>query len=504
MFCKECGSQLADDARFCPNCGKEVTGIVSVESTGSDPPKKKPVMIIAVGAILVCITAIGIFFTVGERTDKSTDNEIVVQNTNAIQELTETESFADNSKNIIVSESEIVVENDYGLYAASLINLINENALPDGRIMSYMSDAENYPIQFSIYDINSDGEEELIIKLPNPTCNISGQYIYRLNEEKTGLEDLCSLDVDTVYYDTGFFKVPAWYIQCLSKDFCPYDIKMWDAGEYLDAGRVEAWEKEYMPSDFSGNPFPDNIDSDGNGIVYFISEELGIDYNNPVDDSEYWSYEEEFFGNGIELIIPWADLTVENIEKTTNYTEQRINTENIVPIYTGDVYDSELQFEEESLETTSQIPYVPITVNIIGMDFEEYLNTTSRITERQDLSSYFAQFPLIKNTEGIIYYQDMTDWYSIIGVKDGYIVTYTDYIRDGTYNVDYVFSECGVSGTDPYVIYRDGETDFLIWRLDNAYIIMGGYIFNSGKIRLFTITVTQYLNSSWIENNVAM
>ena len=67
-------------------------------------------------------------------------------------------------------------------------------------------------------------------------------HIYR-NIENTGLEDLCSFNEDTVYYETGFVKEPFSYGESLSVNFNPFDIKMWDAGGFLDAGRVEAWEK---------------------------------------------------------------------------------------------------------------------------------------------------------------------------------------------------------------------------------------------------------------------
>lgn len=35
MFCKECGTQLLDDAQFCPNCGEKVTNVISIEGAGT-------------------------------------------------------------------------------------------------------------------------------------------------------------------------------------------------------------------------------------------------------------------------------------------------------------------------------------------------------------------------------------------------------------------------------------------------------------------------------------
>jgi len=488
MFCKECGTQLSDDAQFCPNCGKEVVSSTPAKNTASNPPpKKKTIIAIGAGVVVLLLVATGIFLVVGRRTDITAKNETIEEDTKTLQEPVETESTIEKDTE---SENETVINTDYAFYAASLIDLLNESVLPNERIVKYIDEPDNYPIQFSIYDINSDGEEELLIKIPGIIYDIENQFIYKLNADHTGIEDLCTLSVDATYYDTGFIKEPVWNEKSLSNDFRPYDIKLWDAGGFLDAGRVEAWEKLYMPNDFSGNPFPDNVDSDNNGIVYFISGELGIDYEHPVDDAEYKEYEKQFWGDETTLAVPWKNLTIENIEKITGYTEERIKTEGIVPIYTGEIYDSELQPEEESSEMQEKIPYVPITTNVIGKDFELYGGNPKEL--QRPYPGYFANaLPVIKNTDNVIYYMDM---YSVIGVEDGRIVTYTTYNKDGIYNVEQVLNELGICDTAPYIVDRDHEEDSLIWKLDDAYLIMNVVIFNPENIKLLSVTITQDIN----------
>lgn len=94
MFCNECGTQLSDNALFCPNCGKKMTNNdVSVNEAYLHPPqktvtvtpagvadisspKKKPIMAITIGGILIFAAAIGIFLIVGKQTkEKSSFSE---------------------------------------------------------------------------------------------------------------------------------------------------------------------------------------------------------------------------------------------------------------------------------------------------------------------------------------------------------------------------------------------------------------------------------------------
>lgn len=513
MFCKECGAQLATDAQFCPNCGKEVTTSMPVENMASSPPKKKSAMIIGVGGALVLIAAIGIFFAVRSRSDKNMAEEAIAQNNIATQESMETEALTDIPQSTVPEpEQNTITGKEYPFYAVSLITLINEQTLPNGEIVKYISDPESDPLQFAICDINNDGKEELLLHLPYDTCETSGHFIYTENIENTGLEDLCSFNEDTVYYETGFIKEPASYGESLSVNFNPFDIRMWDAGGFLDAGRVEAWEKAYMPNDFSGEAFPDSVDTDGNGTVYFISGELGIDYDNPVDDAEYREYINQFFGDGKEISVPWLELTMENVENTTGYTEERITAENIVPVYTGEIYDNTLsQFGADLPEEYEQIPYVPITISLIGMEYETYL---SNIPERIELPTDYLQarfssvFPLLTNTAETTYYgyyekgivQGVTDIYMIGSNGEGYITTFCFSPQDTYFDMNVILDEMG--DTTPYIAYSDVRDSLLIWRLDNAYLIMAvAAHYSNGELvptRMTSMTIAQEINGKWL------
>lgn len=77
MLCKNCGSQLPDNAAFCPKCGTEVL-------------KKKPALIMLAGAALVTIVAIGVGVALisGRRKSEETEalEKVSIQQTEEINE----------------------------------------------------------------------------------------------------------------------------------------------------------------------------------------------------------------------------------------------------------------------------------------------------------------------------------------------------------------------------------------------------------------------------------
>ena len=72
MFCGQCGSQNADDARFCANCGEVLNSTPTAEPENAPiaPPKKpKNLLFIIAGAVLAVALVLLLIF--GIRTPKS-------------------------------------------------------------------------------------------------------------------------------------------------------------------------------------------------------------------------------------------------------------------------------------------------------------------------------------------------------------------------------------------------------------------------------------------------
>ena len=78
---------------------------------------------------------------------------------------------------------------------------------------------------------------------------------------------------------------------------------------------VDAWDKSLREEDYEGNPFPDDIDADGDGLVYYIMPGGTYEKNTPVDFDAYTKWRESSIGQAQPLEIPYLELTEENIKK---------------------------------------------------------------------------------------------------------------------------------------------------------------------------------------------
>lgn len=229
--------------------------------------------------------------------------------------------------NAAVSLKQTVMEGntstaDDSVFGEALMQLIMSNMLPDGNIANDLDGkVDGIYDRFAICDIDQDGEKELLVNISSGSMSVAGIYIYEVNASHTGLEYVWSFATDVTFYDTGFVKEEWAYNQGLADNFWPYNIYQRTNEGYSVIGSVDAWEKAYMESDFGGNPFPDEVDLNGNGIIYFISGKNGIDYDNPVDDAEYKEYEKKFLGSADDLYVPWQSLELDNVEATTGIGE---------------------------------------------------------------------------------------------------------------------------------------------------------------------------------------
>lgn len=82
-------------------------------------------------------------------------------------------------------------------------------------------------------------------------------------------------------------------------------------------GGAQAWDRNYWESyEFSGRTFPETIDADGDGIVYFIfpADWDGHYKNVPlVDAADYEQWSKSYLDGAEELCITAQKLTEENI-----------------------------------------------------------------------------------------------------------------------------------------------------------------------------------------------
>lgn len=171
---------------------------------------------------------------------------------------------------------------------------------------------------FVIYDVDGDGSEELIYKNESSTMTGMVTNIYSFDQYTGELYLELSGFVAMTFYDNGVIRVEASHNHGLSArdDFWPHALYQYDASGdgYLMAGYVDAWEKSLFAEDFEGNPFPDEVDQDGDGMVYLITFPGQEVTAAVMDGPDYEEWRNTCLNGAAELDLPWQAMTQENIQ----------------------------------------------------------------------------------------------------------------------------------------------------------------------------------------------
>lgn len=196
--------------------------------------------------------------------------------------------------------------------------------LPDGqKIDPQMGTYAEYPNQFAIFDVDGDGKDELIIRYVNTyTAGMFGA-VYGFNEN-TGKLNLQLFEFPAMsFYQNGVVEASWSHNQGLAGRFWPCTIYTYD-GEtdtYVMQASVDAWDREFHETDYDGNPFPTDIDTSGDGIVFYIRPADAEGIIEPVSYSDYTDWWNTCIGNNAkvstaELVqnIPYLPMTEQNIE----------------------------------------------------------------------------------------------------------------------------------------------------------------------------------------------
>ena len=258
-------------------------------------------------------------------------------------EKPEGESTEDPSDMGLTEEEKARADKRKEEYVKILRNLYENQMCPDGDDLN-MTTGEFDDFEentFAIFDVDGDGEEELIFDYTSTYMAAQFESIYYYNTYSNELVTKLAYSPYNDYYTNGIIKCRASHNHSYCMDLWPYTLKQYSsgAGEYVNIGSVNGWDKELYPVDYNNEPFPDEIDKDGDGKVYFIYEGQDGDEVEPeiVDGDVFESWEENNMKGAFPLIIDKYKLTKYNIdqyEKMPGYVMMVNDTE-----YTQFVFD---------------------------------------------------------------------------------------------------------------------------------------------------------------------
>lgn len=167
---------------------------------------------------------------------------------------------------------------------------------------------------FAIFDVDGDGQEELLVSVSNTYTAGMREIIYGYDPQNGGVRIEADCFVAVNHYP-GLLMVDSSHNQGYGGDIIwPYTIMQYDevADEYRVAFMVDGWCKEIAAFDpYTGMAYPEEIDTERDGYVYLITENA---QTRIVNRADYWKWQAQVFSGKDALTIPWQTLTGANID----------------------------------------------------------------------------------------------------------------------------------------------------------------------------------------------
>lgn len=213
----------------------------------------------------------------------------------------------EDAESIVRYDNSVVVNS----FKLALNNLYENGVMPDGTDVGYHGfENDIFRNHFAIYDIDFDGKNELIIEYTSGPMVAMMGAVYGYNTETEELHEELRFFPSAKFYTNGVVIVNASHNQGPGQKVWPHSIYGYasSSDNYSLITSTYCREKSLMNRFNSSEDFPDEFDSDKDGVLYY-----GIQ-SSPVDKKEYDEYYENLIGNSEEIIIPYMSLTQDNIE----------------------------------------------------------------------------------------------------------------------------------------------------------------------------------------------
>lgn len=213
-------------------------------------------------------------------------------------------------------ESALQAEEDaarIAAYRTALEGMYYDHVYPDGAECDYRGGEPEG--EFAVYDIDNDGRRELIVHYEGPSTAGKTADIYDYSDQEDALYREFSAYPLLTFYDNGMIRALWSHNQGVAgENFWPYDLYRYDAetDSYQIAGMVDAWDCNFARNS-QGETFPEDVDADGDGMVYYVMTGENYDYGSPIDGPAYEQWLDSCIGGAQEVEVPFTALTEETI-----------------------------------------------------------------------------------------------------------------------------------------------------------------------------------------------
>ncbi len=261
---------------------------------------------------LLVLCLMFMFTGCSDKTTESSTAEIIPESTTEMPTEISTEP---ETETVTVTET-TTKSNVYTkqTYRDVLEDIYYNCKFPDWNYKNYTTDVY---IDFAVYDIDSDGRDELLVTFDNRSI-----YVYDHNSDGNLVQQLSGY-IKSDFYENGAVRVYSAHNQTHSFEVHPFQMYRYNAetDSYDLCGSVRGIDKDVVDminkekeevgrTDFL--EYPSEYDTSSSGTVYYICSDDETEI--PMDVTEYNEYYRQFTENTDIIDIPFMELTKENIE----------------------------------------------------------------------------------------------------------------------------------------------------------------------------------------------
>ena len=212
---------------------------------------------------------------------------------------------------------ETVLKNRMGVYREAVENFAYEHRFPDSSAVpadsAFGSMDGNF---FAVADVDADGEKELVISFTAGPMASMALYVCGFDEDTGNITVLLTEFPSVSFYPGGFLEAQLSHNHGLAGDsFWPYTLYAREGGSYESIAFVDAWDVSLAQMDSTGKPFPADIDADGDGIVYLVTQD---GETKTLDGPDYESWRAALLGQDEPIPVTYHSVTRDNIRQVFN------------------------------------------------------------------------------------------------------------------------------------------------------------------------------------------
>ncbi len=238
---------------------------------------------------------------------------------------------------------------------------------PDGTLFecpSYDAMSQN---RYALTDIDDDGAEELILSYLAGSMADMTEMVLEYDVEEAEVVIQGYFFPGTTYYENGFVVNPYSHNHGLG-EMWPYSLHEYDkkTDSYEQIAGVDSWNQELFETDYDDKPFPEDIDEDDNGVVYYVYDEVEDD-TIEMDDEAYNEWIAQYL-DADEIEVEYFPIEYDYfMEFTTDYIQYMTK-----------------QFEEEYGTEDDDVGILYMRNEMDGEEMQEYISETYDMTFRTD------------------------------------------------------------------------------------------------------------------------